>query len=539
VGHVQQQGLQYNHKMLSFLNHQLEKAKGLQRPARATAQDWQDYKEAIFKGDRILRKHASPLSIQTFYGIDDVRRFVNSICGFLKAQSEAWGAASSLELEGTVPQDSVEEDRKYLHKMLSYILKGVESGIEHDLLLQWRPIKCTHDEEMKSLPIISQNSIVEKRQIGEGGCGVVYEAEWNFARVAVKKPLVEGNLPIEEFAKFVKEVMVHGRLNHPNVAQVHGTTPSGWLVMEKADSDLGAMCHGAKKVGWQGMLNLLKEAAKGLCYLHSLSIVHADVKSSNFLVFGTDPCNCRVKITDFGLAVKAVKGRSKTARLGEGTLEWMAPEAYDGQPTTASSDVFGFGVVIYEVITGAHPYGADKLVHAGGRRATVMKRKLSNEEPCIVQLEDCPEAMHQFMKRCCSIDPAERPAMREVTEFLQGLTANWNPSHQPPNKGPRGCHPKLPSTPIHGPSIDMPMASDGEAGPLAPDAVLETVRQCKDELDRIQIDHTDEVAEGIKNIAMGGARNMENVIPDVEKVKSRQDSMDQRMAGDIKDIAVE
>eukprot|EP00803_Ostreobium_quekettii_P008578 evm.model.scf_15EXC.11 EVM.evm.TU.scf_15EXC.11 scf_15EXC:233299-233675(+) len=85
----------------------------------------------------------------------------------------------------------------------------------------------------------------------------------------------------------------------------------------------------------------------------------------------------------------------------------------------------------------------------------------------------------------------------------------------------------------------MPMASDGEAGPLAPDAVLETVRQCKDELDRIQIDHTDEVAEGIKNIAMGGARNMENVIPDVEKVKSRQDSMDQRMAGDIKDIAVE
>ena len=68
-------------------------------------------------------------------------------------------------------------------------------------------------------------------------------------------------------------------------------------MMEAADTDLVTLCHGRKRLGWHCTLNVLRQVAKGLCYLHSLSppIVHSDVKASNFLIFGMEPSSCRVK----------------------------------------------------------------------------------------------------------------------------------------------------------------------------------------------------------------------------------------------------
>ncbi|CAD7703493.1 unnamed protein product, partial [Ostreobium quekettii] len=416
--------------MLSFLHQQLERVRGVQQPASSTSEEWQVFCARVAKAHRLLAKHSEPFDIRTFYKIEDVHSIIDETCDFLRAQAQEWQMQCATELEDTVPYDSVEEDREYLHKLLSYILKGEQRGVSDELLSRWMSIKRAHDDELKFLLIIPQKSLVLEKPIGRGGYGLVYEARWNFSRVAVKRPLADGDLPIEEFASLVKEVAVHAKLSHPNVVQVHATTPSGWLVMEMADTDLGALCRGSKKIGWRGTLNLLLQAAIGLCFLHSLSppIVHSDVKGSNFLIFGTDPNNCRVKITDFGLAFEAVNGRSKTARLGGGTLEWMAPEIYQGEPISLSSDTFSFGVVIYEAVTRAHPYGTDKLVHANVKNAVVLNKKLSNKEPCTVHPEDCPEEMQLLMRRCCTINPAERPTMMEVIHCLQELPWDWKPS---------------------------------------------------------------------------------------------------------------
>ncbi|CAD7697643.1 unnamed protein product [Ostreobium quekettii] len=430
------QGLQYNYHMLSFLHQQLGRVKDLERPSEATTEEWQAFRLCIEKADRLLVKHSESFDIRTFYKIDDVHKTVDETCGFLQALTQKWQMHCASELEGAVPIGCVRDDREYLHKLLCYILKGKESSVDENLLDLWMPIKRAHEDELKLLLIIAEDALTLHRRIGEGGYGLVYEAQWGNDTVAVKRPLAEGDLPIEEFAGFVKEVVVHAKLRHLNVVQLFATTPSGWLVMEKADTDLGALCRSSMKIGWRGTLNLLRQAAKGLCFLHRLSplVVHSDIKSSNFLIFGMDPENCNVKIMDFGLAFEVVKGRSKTTRLGGGTLEWMAPELYEGEPTSAPSDIFGFGVVIYEVVTRAHPYGADKLMRADVKNATVMKRKLSGAEPCTVRPEDCPEEMRLLMQRCCSINPAKRPTMMEITRCLQELPENWSPHQQPLSK---------------------------------------------------------------------------------------------------------
>ncbi|CAD7697644.1 unnamed protein product [Ostreobium quekettii] len=428
---AERRGPQYNHRMVCFLALQLDRVKELERPPSASAEEWEAFELSVHKGWRLVAKHTSPFDIRTFYKIEDMHSTVEEICKYLKAQAREWRVDCGAALEGCVPQDFVQEDREYLHKLLAYILKGVESGIDDKLLMEWLPIKRRHEVEMRELQIIGEDVLVLKRQMGQGGYGFVYEAEWNLATVAVKRPLRDGDLPIEEFASLVREVMVQGRLRHPNIALVYATTPSGWLVMEAADSDLGTLCHGKERLSWHGTLNILRQAAKGLCYLHNLSpaIVHSDVKASNFLVFGKEPSSCRIKVADFGLAFEALEGRSKTARLGGGTLEWMAPEIYEQKPITISSDIFSFGVTMYEVLTGAYPYGSDKL-NQYAQAAVVMNKKLSGKEPCTIGPDDCPNDMHALMMRCCSIDPEDRPTMLEVIKCLEELPNDWKPASQ-------------------------------------------------------------------------------------------------------------
>jgi len=108
-------------------------------------------------------------------------------------------------------------------------------------------------------------------------------------------------------------------------------------------------------------------------------------------------------------------------RLGGGTLAWMAPESFDGRPITAASDVYSFTVVMYEVVTGAHPYGTGALA------PFIMKQKLSGVEPCRVSDKDCPPIMLNLMKRCYELNPRDRPTMEEINAALQDMPLDWPP----------------------------------------------------------------------------------------------------------------
>lgn len=167
---------QYNQRMVAFLALQLDRVKDVERPPGASAQEWEAFNLSVKKGHRLMAKHASPFNFRTFYKIEDVRNSVDEICDYLRAQLQEWRVDSGRALEDCVPQDCVDEDREYLHKLLAYILKGMESGVDDEVLKSWLPIKCKHEEEMRNLQIIGEDVLVLKRQIGKGGYGLVYEA---------------------------------------------------------------------------------------------------------------------------------------------------------------------------------------------------------------------------------------------------------------------------------------------------------------------------------------------------------------------------
>ncbi|CAD7704043.1 unnamed protein product [Ostreobium quekettii] len=258
--------------------------------------------------------------------------------------------------------------------------------------------------------------------LGKGGHGCVHKCQYKDKVAAVKKPN-KPDLPIDDFAELLKEAYWHSELKSLHAPELFAITKSGWIVMELADKDLHTLCQD-QDIGWARKLLLLKKGASALKYFHSQQIVHSDVKTHNFLVFESHRDECSVKLADFGLATEETATRCLTARLGGGTDVYLAPEVYHNEAPTMASDVYAFGIIMYEVITGKQPYSAEGEPL---NPQAIMYRKLCGgpAEPCSIAPEDCPEEMHILMKKCCQLDPGARPTIHEVYEQLSAVPKSW------------------------------------------------------------------------------------------------------------------
>ncbi|CAD7697377.1 unnamed protein product, partial [Ostreobium quekettii] len=413
----------YNVKIMCFLDAQLEKLEGFKAPATPQKAS---FEREVGKGKRLLRKHAQHFDVRDYYKTSDARDAVQKICGILKDTLKAWRLQEKASLEDSVPNKDVEEDQELLHKLLNFVLKDVPCCIEQKLMERWEKVKACHTESMK-VKVIDEGELQIGEQLGEGGQGAVFAAKWGSVDVAVKKPIWrgpmagQGALPIEEFADFSKEIIFHAGINdHPQIVKLLAATSSGGMVLERADCDLHTLCFADKGLPWRSKVRLLRQGSTALDYLHFKGRVHQDVKLQNFLVFGTDPETCKLKISDFGFTVMETASRSKTVRMGDGTLQYIAPEFYHGEPTTSKSDVHSFGVLCYEVVSGKKAYGG-----YGTTQYVLMVKKLAEEEPCQIQDKDCPPAALELMRLCCAADPEARPTMEEVNKRLQQLPDDW------------------------------------------------------------------------------------------------------------------
>jgi len=211
--------------------------------------------------------------------------------------------------------------------------------------------------------------ILEK--LGEGGMGVVYLAEdLNLERKVAIKFLpghIAGNL--EERERFKIEAKAAASLNHPNIATVYAieeTDNEMFIVMEyikgKELKDIITSSYSPlDKGGTQGGLTvdetikIATQIAEGLDAAHKEDITHRDIKSSNIMI--TD--DGKVKIMDFGLA--KVRGGSQLTQMGStvGTIAYMSPEQSRGDEVDSRADIWSFGVVLYEMLTGKMPFKGD------------------------------------------------------------------------------------------------------------------------------------------------------------------------------------
>ena len=202
-------------------------------------------------------------------------------------------------------------------------------------------------------------------QLGEGGMAVVYKAFDTRleAEVAVKVIRTDNILPNvldRALKRFEREAKALARLNHLNIVNVtdYGEFEGQpYLVMPYLQGGTLKEILQGKAMDWQQATRILLPIAKALGYAHRQNMIHRDVKPSNILITEDG----EPMLTDFGVA-KIIDTETTIDLTGTsmavGTPDYMAPEQFQGK-TDARSDIYGFGIVLYEMVTGRKPYVAD------------------------------------------------------------------------------------------------------------------------------------------------------------------------------------
>ncbi|KAF3325475.1 L-type lectin-domain containing receptor kinase S.4-like protein [Carex littledalei] len=274
----------------------------------------------------------------------------------------------------------------------------------------------------------------ETELLGSGGFGHVYKGVFPKTKeiVAIKKI---SNNARQGMSEFVAEISSLGRMRHRNLVELRGWCKRNQdllLVYEfMPNGSLDAIIFDSNNktriiLNWEQRLNILKGVGSGLLYLHEeweQQVVHRDVKSSNVLL-GSD---LNPKLGDFGLARFNEHGTNPNTTHVAGTLGYMAPElSYTGKATT-SSDVFAFGVLLLEVVSGRRPIEnnapTDEINLLEWARDCQVKGHLMKViDACIAKECDIRE-IEMVLKVglvCCQSITEVRPSMRQVIQFLNG-----------------------------------------------------------------------------------------------------------------------
>ncbi|XP_077470137.1 mitogen-activated protein kinase kinase kinase 21 isoform X1 [Stigmatopora argus] len=261
--------------------------------------------------------------------------------------------------------------------------------------------------------------LVLEEIIGVGGFGKVYRGTWKDQEVAVKAARQDPDEDITATAASVKqEAKLFSMLQHPNIIKLEGVCldePNLCLVMEYARGGTLNRALTGRRIPPHILVNWAVQIARGMHYLHEEAVViHRDLKSSNVLLLETiendDIGRKTLKITDFGLAREWHKTTKMSAA---GTYSWMAPEVIKSSTFSKGSDVWSYGVLLWELLTGEVPYrGIDGLAVAYG----VAVNKLTLPIP-----STCPEPFARLMEECWDQDPHVRPSFSCILEQLSAI----------------------------------------------------------------------------------------------------------------------
>lgn len=281
---------------------------------------------------------------------------------------------------------------------------------------------ATTPERVPGSPVqIPFSELVLEEIIGVGGFGKVYRGTWKDQEVAVKAARQDPDEDITATAASVKqEAKLFSMLQHPNIIKLEGVCleePNLCLVMEYARGGTLNRVLTGRRIPPHILVNWAVQIARGMHYLHEgavVPIIHRDLKSSNILLLETiendDIGRKTLKITDFGLAREWHKTTKMSAA---GTYSWMAPEVIKSSLFSKGSDVWSYGVLLWELLTGEVPYrGIDGLAVAYG----VAVNKLTLPIP-----STCPEPFAKLMEECWDQDPHVRPSFSCILEQLSAI----------------------------------------------------------------------------------------------------------------------
>lgn len=281
----------------------------------------------------------------------------------------------------------------------------------------------------QGLQTIKNYDLEEIRELGSGTYGSVYHGKWKGVDVAIKriKASCFAGKPSERerlIADFWKEALTLSSLHHPNVVAFYGVVrdgPDGSLATVTEFMVNGSLKQFLQKkdrtIDRRKRLIIALDAASGMEYVHGRNIVHFDLKCENLLVNMRDPQRPICKIGDLGLS--KVKQRTLVSGGVRGTIPWMAPELLNGKNmVTEKVDVYSFGIVMWELLTGEEPYGD---MHCGSILGGIMNNTLRPQVP-----NWCDPEWKALMETCWSADPNQRPSFAEISQKLRKMAAAIN-----------------------------------------------------------------------------------------------------------------
>jgi serine/threonine protein kinase/Tfp pilus assembly protein PilF len=272
-----------------------------------------------------------------------------------------------------------------------------------------------------------------RSKIGQGGMGEVYLAEDTTLRrpVAIKFISLDSMGNEEVHKRFLREAQIAAQLDHPNICIVHEVADENgrsFIVMQYVEGETLDARMKRKPLSISESVDTAAAIAAALTEAHNRGIIHRDIKPANIMI----TIRNQVKVMDFGLARLSqpfgfgsnleIDAEASTQALLTtpgaivGTVPYMSPEQVHGQPLDARTDIFSFGVVLYQMLTGVQPFAAKS---PAGIISAILTR-----EPSVVSdfVKHCPPELERIIRKCLAKDRALRyQTMSDARTDLQKL----------------------------------------------------------------------------------------------------------------------
>ncbi len=261
-------------------------------------------------------------------------------------------------------------------------------------------------------------------QIGEGGMGTVYKALDKELDRDVALKLIRPEMTSDEgvMQRFKQELLLASKITHKNVLRIHDLGEvQGVKFISMAfieGPDLHHVLNAQGRLSIELAVNISRQLLEALDSAHAAGVVHRDLKPQNILVDSAG----QIYVSDFGLAKSLHAGAAAMTRSGEflGTPRYMAPEQVEAKPVDSRTDLYAFGLILYEMVTGDVPFKADSTL-----ALMYMRVKEKPKSPKTLNA-DIPDYLVRIIMRCLETDPALR--YQSAKEILADLDAQRAPA---------------------------------------------------------------------------------------------------------------
>jgi tRNA A-37 threonylcarbamoyl transferase component Bud32 len=257
---------------------------------------------------------------------------------------------------------------------------------------------------------INPREITISEKLGGGAFGVIYKGRWKYTVVAIKSTNIDSDLAFEELKK--EALLMTSVRPHPNILPIFGYYREGEkfnLVMEfQGGGNLYQMLKTDPTnpaFSYNRLINLIHGIASGLEMLHSMNIVHRDIAARNILMSDSGV----PKVSDFGMARAIGENKAGITTSNIGPIAWMAPESLRSQLYSDKTDVWAFGVLLWEIVAKKDPFAGTQLIDL----AIKIREGLTLPIP-----DDCPEVFKRIMNQCWEFNPEDRPSMSVILAEL-------------------------------------------------------------------------------------------------------------------------